>query len=314
MKLTTEEMRRLYQQQTAQSFAGRADCLSEEAMMRAAMGELSEGEREQIADHLADCSECVQEYRLLCQLKPWAERAAAFTDEPLSTIKQAAAGLGKEEWDAAHRPGWRRHLSGIFSHGSAGYALAAALFIISLGCVTWIVSSRREQARVVAQLNEQLASRNQASETLAETRRQLEETSRHVEQQQSEIDKLRRSVDDLSHPQANVPIVDLEHRDGRSIKDNQITTVLVPEGANLLTLILHVTGRPSFPDYALEISDGRGQRVWRIQGLRRSLADTFTVTLPRQLFPAGRYRIQLDGISAGRSKPVGDYSLRIRYP
>ena len=81
MKLTSEEMRSLYQRQTARSIAGRGDCLLEDVMTRAAAGELSRSERGMIADHLAVCSDCAQEYRILRRLKPsvttqlgWARR------------------------------------------------------------------------------------------------------------------------------------------------------------------------------------------------------------------------------------------------
>jgi hypothetical protein len=285
MKLTSEEMRSLYQRQTARSVAGRDDCLLEDVMTRAAAGELSRSERGMIADHLAICSDCAQEYRILRQLKP-------------SVTTQL---------------GWPRRLIGGFSTGPAAYAFAAALLVVSLACAVWVITLRRENARMTARLEEQLSNRDQISQSLAETRRQLEEVMRRAEEQRKEITEMRRSLDDLSQPQVNVPFADLELQDVRGGAGGGVSTVRAPAGANLFLLFLHVAGGPTFSDYALEISDAQGRRVWRARGLRRSQEDTFTVSLQRRLFPAGQYRLSLYGLRAGRSESVGVYTLRVRY-
>jgi anti-sigma factor RsiW len=312
MKLTIEEMRGLYQRQTARSRDGRAECLSENTMVRAAAGELSQSERELIADHLAICSDCSEEYRLLREMKPWAERAAlsAFEGEPLLIPANARSGMGNRI--VQPQPGWAQLLIGIFSTRSATYALATALLVVSLAGAAWIISLKRENALTAARLNEQLAARDQASGTLADARRELEETARRAEQQQTEIAELRRSIEELSQPQVNIPITDLEQQGERG-GGSGVTTMAVPAGANIFTLILHVTGEPSFPDYALEVMDGRGQRVTRAQKLRKSQLNTFTVALPRRLMPAGQYRLKLFGLRAGRSEVIAEYQLRLNY-
>lgn len=254
-------------------------------MARAAAGELSRSERGMIADHLAVCSDCAQEYRILRRLEP----------------------------SVTTRLGWPRRLIGGFSLGPAAYAFAAALLVVSLAGAVWVITLRRENARMTARLEEQLSNRDQISQSLAETRRQLEELMRRAEEQQKEIAEMRYSVDDLPQPQVNVPIVDLELQDVRGVARDAVSTVTAPAGANLLLLILHVAGGPPFSDYALEISDAQGRRVWQARGLRRSQEDTFTVALQRRLLPAGQYRLSLYGLRAGRSESVGNYTLRVRY-
>jgi hypothetical protein len=313
MKLTSEEVRRLYQRQTARSVAGCADCLSEDVMTRATAGELSQPEREMIADHLMACSDCAQEYRLLRRLKPLTGRAGVSAYERESVIEPAMGELDEEERVVTTRPRLPRRLIGVFSPGRAAYAVAAALLVISLACVAWVISLRRGNVRMTARLEEQLSNRDQTSQSLAETRRQLEEVRRRAEEQQKEIAEMRRSVDDLSQPQVNVPIADLELQNVRGGAGSAVATVTAPVGANLFMLILHVAGGPTFSDYALEILDGQGRRVWRAQGLRRSQADTFTVALQRRLLPAGQYSLRLYGLRAGRSESVGDYTIRVRY-
>ena len=327
MKLTNEEMSRLYRRQTARSRAGRAECLSEEAMTRAAEGGLSQSEREVIADHLMACSDCAEEYRILRELKPWAERAAVSAYEKESAMGAVSAPPGEEArvvprqlgWAGrAGRAGsegwasWERRLAGIFSAGFETYAIAAALLVISLACVAWVISLNRENARMAARLNEQLASRDQASQSLTDARRELEAAARRSEQQQTEIAELRRSVDDLSQPQVNVPITDLEQQAIRGGGDGA-TTVTAPVGANIFTLILHVADGPSFPDYALEVIDGRGQRLMRARSLRKSQLNTFTVALPRRLLPAGQYRLKLYGLRPGHGEVVAEYQMRLNY-
>jgi hypothetical protein len=312
MKLTAEEMRRHYQHQTARFTAGRAECLSEDVMTRAAAGELSQAERELIADHLIVCSDCVEEYRLLRELKPWAERAALSAFESELVVQPASVLLGKEDRIVPHRPSWAQRLTGFFHARSATYAVAAVLLVISLAGAAWIISLKRENARIAARFNEQLAARDQASGSLADARRELEETARRAAQQQTEIAELRRNIDELSRPQVNVPIADLEQQGDRG-GGSGLTTVTAPAGANIFTLILHVSNEPSFPDYALEVIDGRSQRISRAQGLRKTQFGTFTVALPRRLLPAGKYRLRLYGLRAGRSEVVAEYQARLNY-
>jgi hypothetical protein len=323
MKLTNEELSRLYRRQTARSRAGRAECLSEEAMARAAEGEMRQSEREVIADHLMACSDCAEEYRVLRELKLWAERTAVSAYERESAIESTTAPPGKEarvvprqlDWAGwAGRAGWAswaRRLAGIFPAGFGAYAIAAALLVVSLACVAWIISLKRENARMAARLNEQLASRDQASQSLTDARRELEAAERRAEQQQTEIAELRRSVDDLSQPQVNVPITDLEQQADRG--GDGATTVTAPVGANIFTLILHVADGPSFPDYALEVIDGRGQRLMCAGSLLKSQLNTFTMALPRRLLPAGQYRLKLYGLRPGHGEVVAEYQMRLNY-
>jgi anti-sigma factor RsiW len=315
MKLTNEEVRRLYQQQTARPAAGRAQCLSEEAMTRLAAGEMNRSERELMADHLAACSDCAEEYRLLRELEPWAARTAssAYGSEPV---------ISSADRLISHRPGWSQRLIVRFSSSFPTYAAAAALLVISLASAAWITSLKRENAqltarttaRMTARLNEQLAEQEQAaSGRLAEARRQLDETTRRVEQQQTEIAELHRGIDDLSKPQVNVPITDLEEQGSRRNGPAEVQTVTVPAGANIFTLILHVSDKTPFPDYALEAIDGGGRRVTRVTKLRKSQLDTFTVALPLRLFSPGLYRLRLYGLRPGRSDHVAEYQVRLNY-
>ena len=77
MKLNSEELRSLYQRETARSNRrSDSECLTEEGVGRAVAGELDQAERERIADHLVSCSDCAKEYHAAKSIKSWADETA----------------------------------------------------------------------------------------------------------------------------------------------------------------------------------------------------------------------------------------------
>jgi hypothetical protein len=62
MKVTEEDLRRLYEESTVPSDA--AACLDTDVLIRAANKSLGDSEREVVADHIARCSECARGYRI----------------------------------------------------------------------------------------------------------------------------------------------------------------------------------------------------------------------------------------------------------
>ncbi|HWP45269.1 MAG TPA: zf-HC2 domain-containing protein, partial [Blastocatellia bacterium] len=77
MRLSSEELKRLYQHETARSTRPGADCPGAELLLQLAEGELSREERERVADHLVACSDCAHEYRIISSACPSQERAAS---------------------------------------------------------------------------------------------------------------------------------------------------------------------------------------------------------------------------------------------
>src|SRR5262245_18666325 len=78
MKLTEAQLKEIWQGQTARATPRQAECLSEEQFVRAVTGEMGQQERAQMARHLAACSDCVAEYRILRSLRPLAEQTEAI--------------------------------------------------------------------------------------------------------------------------------------------------------------------------------------------------------------------------------------------
>jgi hypothetical protein len=105
MKLTDDDLRALYREQTARERRGAAACPSAEELLAA-------GER--VADHLATCSACADEYRLLGELRPAIARGAGA--EPAGPAARSA-------------PAWR------------ALAMAAALALVAgAALVIWQAS------------------------------------------------------------------------------------------------------------------------------------------------------------------------------
>lgn len=205
--------------------------------------------------------------------------------------------------------------------------MAAVFLVISVGLVIWLASVQRGHQSEVARLSDELARKDEAraasSQELEQTQRTLQETIRRHEQERTpdgakkhedEISALRSSIDELSRPQINAPIVNLEPQGfirGQSQSGARI--IDLPAGANSYMLVLNVTGEQSYAGYELDIEDLSGKAVKRIGGLHKSEHNTFTLGLSRQLLPAGSYQFRLYGIGAGKRTLVEDYSERIRY-
>jgi hypothetical protein len=325
MKLSDEELRKLYSKETARRVRETgAECLASEMLTLAAAGELSVPERELVADHLATCSDCVKEYRSIRSLRSWAEDAStslapqnvagATPLVPFTVAHQSREGV------AAFRP--------LASY--LPYAIAALLLLITLALAAQLISQRRENQRLVAQINQGQAPRGPVTtEPDSEIRKQLEAANLRA----SEAEAARRNAEDElakrsqnndqaptrpgrgeDQPQVNVPIFDLDPSgSSRGQTDEATTTVEVPREANLFTLILNVNGQQSGSGYSVEVLDHGGRSLANLQGLRVSPYNNFSVSLPRRSFPAGEYRLKLFRSQDGQRVLLHEYPIRLGY-
>lgn len=325
MKLTEEQLKALMQQQTAPR--GRAECLTEEQFIQAAAGEMSQSEKIEMAHHMTRCADCAQEYRLIRSLRPWAEKAqtVASSESGDSHARLTVVPIRRAE-EKSRKSAWPV-LSARLSARSAALALAASVLIIfALG--VWLLLSRQEQNRQIARLSQQLEEKDralsQAQESLIQTSRELEEAARQAEESPSEsreeelarreeeIIRLRQTVREITRPQIDVPIIDLDPSPVRSGGGEKASRVEVPESAGFLTLILNFSGE-AYPRYEVEILDRHGRRVWGGQRSRNSGARSLNLTLSRRLIPEGQYLIKLYGLSDGAKGLVADYAVTINY-
>jgi hypothetical protein len=325
MKLTEAGLKEIWQGQTARATPRQAECLTEEMFGRLATGDATSQERTQAASHLAVCSDCAAEYRVLRSLRPLAEQAEAIlaTSEGAPGIGQRPRAVGR----ADTRPvAFWRSIATLVSPARAAFALAA-LLLISLALGLWLFLLRQGNDREIARLNREMAERDRAltsvKESLEETRRQLDETIRRSEQEKSagdskryedEIARLRQTVTELSRPQLDAPIIDLDPSDQtRGNMTGAAARIEAPPTANIITLILNITGQPSHSAYAVEIHDSNGKQVWRGQRARNGPDHAVNLTIARRTIPAGRYLIKLYRLRDGKQEPVADYPVLIVY-
>ncbi|MBI4469452.1 MAG: zf-HC2 domain-containing protein [Acidobacteria bacterium] len=283
-------------------------------------GRLQPESEDRLQEHLSICPDCTQ---LLLDLptftSPGGEDEHSLSKADLS-----------EAWARVHdrfssgerngTPGAKAQRLVPFGLSSAAvpYALAASLAILSITLGIWTASLWSDKRQLARQLGETSTAREQqvlaGEASLQEAKRQLEEASHRFRQSETEIASLRQRVDELSQPQGNVVVAELTPR-GFERGDEGHTNIEVPAVSKVITLILPLRGSTSFKDHEVEILDERGQLIWRGQGLRKSpdLLDNFSIVLPRQKLPAGRYRIRLFGRDARRRQPLEDYFVRIRY-
>ncbi|MCI0661006.1 MAG: hypothetical protein L0220_08030 [Acidobacteria bacterium] len=334
MKMTNAELKSLYQGGTARSVKGGGECLSSEVVMRAATEQLSEGERGKVADHLAGCSDCAREFQLVYALKPWAEesgQALATSLEPGSHSESTATWLPLRpvEQSLTPRPVLWQRIAAFFPLRPP-FALPAHLFLLLtlLALGFWIVMTRHENSTRMARLHEQMADREQALDSarkeLDEAHRELAETNRSgttAKQYEQEIARLHQTIAELSSPQLDIPIIDIDP--GGSIRRVSVepgtlietprTLIETPKTAKLITLILNFAGRQQYSGFEVEIFDQSGKQVWRGRIARRSLAKSLNLTISRRLLPGGRYQIKLFGLRDGKMETITDYPVTLRY-
>ncbi|MEW6733434.1 MAG: hypothetical protein AB1489_19055 [Acidobacteriota bacterium] len=298
MRLTEEEMKQLYQQQTTRRAEQRQQCLSAEQLYRAASNQLSEAEREQVAEHMLECLECTQEYRLARTLKPWSETLVEASEEPSASIVAMPA---------------RRALVSV----RVLYGVAATLLIVSISLGVMLQWLRREHQQEVARYNAEIAERDRriaaVEETLTVTRQELAAKPVHTEEYETQLAEQRKVIEELSQPQVNVPIVDLDPSSAIRGSGDSTAIIKVPIGTNFCTLILNTRQEQVDSYYAIEIMDRINKIVWQDNRVRQNQLNPFTITLPRRLFPAGQYRIKLYGLDKSERKLIEAYSIQIKY-
>ena len=329
MRLDSEGLRELYQRETSRSARGSAaDCLTADMLARAAAGELNQSEREQTADHLVTCSDCAQDYRAVVSLKSWAGAAAADA----RVVPLQASGNGRSHLlpvePTVHdvRIGSRRVSFYL------PYTIAAASVILSFALGALLISRWRENQRLAAEINRtQLVRKAEDEKALVESRRLLEEANRRAEQEsaarraaEEELARREAVARSSSRPQSssssrlapdvNVPIVDLNPQDaGRGEENQKATTIQLPPGTDLFTLILNLSGDDASRSYSLEVTDRSNHAIWTNRELRKSPYNNFTVALHRGSFPAGEYRLKIYGLRDGKRQLIEEYAIRLVY-
>lgn len=103
MQLSDDDLKSLWQEETKPT--ARTACLSSELLVRAGEGSLAAAEMTQVTQHIEQCADCAEEYRLAAAVKDWATEAATTHADVLAPTSVIV--LAKETWWHSWLSNWR---------------------------------------------------------------------------------------------------------------------------------------------------------------------------------------------------------------
>jgi hypothetical protein len=269
---------------------------------------MNQDERTRVARHLIICADCTEEYRIIRELKPWANDADQV--------------LGAQARPSITRTLFWTNIREFFSPSRAAFALGTMLLVLLLGGI-WVMWNRQKQSDELARLNQQLSEREQAlsavQESLKDSERRLSELEESARRQDSNREPQQtgseantpKGTRDLTQPQLEVPIIDLDPSPVRGA-GTSATMITVPETANSFTLILHFSGEPA-SRYEVEILDRRGREIWQGRVRERGETRSINLTLSRGLVADGNYMVRLYALRDGTRDPIAQYPFKVSY-
>jgi len=100
------------------------------------------------------------------------------------------------------------------------------------------------------------------------------------------------TIAELTPPQIDTPIVDLDPDPTRSTNDRGATPITLTPTSNVFTLILHLDD-PIRGNVHVSIEDSLKNEVWKGSWNAPAGTTSITLTLHRERFPAGTYRVKV---------------------
>jgi hypothetical protein len=295
MRLTDEELLELWRHRSREIPPDRRECLTEQDWEYLLSREAGAAERARLVGHIAACAACAEEYRLLQPLRSWADEVA----RPLAGSRPRG--------DRADR--WQSWLT----PPRLALALSAAsLLIVTQGAMLyWLWTEHgRQTARLETQLAEQERALTSARASVAGLEEQLRDPS--AARIEEERRALERRVMELSRPQLDGPIVDLDPAGTGVRSSSGAQTATAPPDAQLVTLILNFAPLAARSTLEVEVTGQSGEPRWVGRTVRDREAASLNLTLPRQTYPSGDYTIGVFVVTSGR-KAIATYSVTIRY-
>jgi hypothetical protein len=282
MRITNDDLRAIWQERSENE---PTDCLTDTAWVRLLSSEADTAERMRSAAHIASCSTCAEEYRLL---RP---------------IESSPPDVATNRWTA-----WRAW----WSFPRLGLAAAAATVLLAAQGVTLfqLVAGRRQNAQLEAQLAENNRHLSISESSLSTLQGQFQREMAAKEQ----LDTLERQHQaQLSTPQLDLPIVDLQPRVADAVRGTTKSQVVTTTSTALVTtLVLNFPPLPSRAMLEIEVVDATGQVRWTGRTQRGQDTSTLTLALPTPGYPAGEYVIRLFDVTRGRT-PLAVYTVVIRH-
>jgi len=121
---------------------------------------------------------------------------------------------------------------------------------------------------------------------------------------------LRLQIGELSRPQLNVAIHDLFAADDPVRGGQAATAVSERRGPGQMTLILHLSEPPAAP-LAIRILDASDRELWSAEGLEAGADGTTSLSIRRDFFPAGVFRIVILASENGHRRTVEVFQLSV---
>lgn len=339
------ELQAIYQSQPTRAELNRADCLADEFLARACANDISEADRLFIADHLASCQDCAQEFQLVRALQLWSEEAAAVPTNPVLSEEAFPIRLVAEPVTAAEVvPRWWQALVPQLVHYT-GFnlftgALTALFLMLSLSLATWLVAlhfkhkaelarlQQQQQIALVANAGNEPATPEMLQARVEEAQKQLTEIQTQITEQSADKvlsnqellgiqnDTLQKELDDLSKPQLDAPVVDIDLAVLRATAEagkEIVTSIDVPFTSAVFTVILHKPADKNAANYLLELFEAKKPKaLWSAPKKLENQAK-ITLTLAKRNYPAGRYRFTLSGVEGKKKELLESYHFDVKY-
>lgn len=364
------ELGMIYQSQPTRAELNRADCLADEFLVRVSDGDVSEAERMFVADHLAGCQDCAQEFQLVRALQAWstqtpaapppketppavAETPAAIpaaipppavatvkaTDDfPIRLVEEPAEGAAAEEV-----PRWWQTLVPWFVHHTGFNLFTAAvtsLFVVlSLALATWLVALhfkhkaelarlRQKEIALVARAGTEPATPESLQVRVEEAQKQLSDIQTQLTEQNADKvlsnqellaiqnDTLQKELEDLSKPQLDAPVAEIDLAALRTTAEpgkEIVTTIDVPYTSAVFTVILHKPADKNAANYLLELFDARKPKAIWSSPKKLENQTKIALTLAKRNYPDGKYRITLSGVEGKKKELLETYHLEVKY-
>jgi hypothetical protein len=325
MKLSEDELKSIWKQESIRAADDRASCLSADLLVRAGEGELDATERGRVAEHIAQCAPCAEEYRIALSVNEWAAQSA----------DQYASLFPARIVPTTSPPNWRARLTGqlnwLRGFSPVAMAVTTALLLLTVALGIWFLTLRQQNRMLVAELEQQ---RNEAAENeplrtrIEELERRQSELSQSEPSAQSaeqpaagqetlmaENERLKRELYELSRPQLDPPQIDVDpHGETRAASGSgKETTFDIPASATSFTINLPGAGSKPYPKYSIELVEARTNRVMWSGQRGQDKETTFTLTLAKRSLPAGRYRIRVTGLNGVKRELIYNYDIRVNY-
>lgn len=288
--------------------------LSDDELIDYLNGRPTDDRREDVQAHLVGCDECLEHFRDVRDFfEPHREGDQMITVDIRREWTTLWDRIGKEEVETKpESDSPRRRLRPY----AVGFALAAVL-LLALLLGLWAVQQRRENQRLIGQLE----AAQQRSVQIEGERKEMAERLRQAEQEKLELQERerseaqsqppRRNDNEVRKPELNIPIYDLYARDfsRRSGNESEVNSIKAPATSNSMVLILNGEGLPASPSYRIEVIGNDGQVIWRGGGLTKGHLGNLTLTVERGLFSKGMYRLKL--YSQNGRAAVAEYLVRV---